>query len=129
MRHPPAAECLEESHRRPFLCCVCFPLFFVATAVFPRKGLFCRWNRAARIFSRVLLNCILNDQDVHRAKVSHRILPRRSSRASRYATGLKWRGSLRANNYFFLGEIFNAALSCASLSSPHASGFPECIAS
>ena len=130
MRHPPAAEDLEPSHWRPLLGCARLPLLFASTPVaeLPCQGLFCRRTRAVRIFSRVLLNRILNDQYVHRAKVSHCILPTNTLlEPLRDVTSLT--GEARANNHFFSGRFFNAALSCASLSSPHASGFPERIAS
>jgi hypothetical protein len=106
MRHPPAAENLEPSHWRPLLCCARFSLLFASTPVaeLPSQGLFCRRTRAVRIFSRILLNCILNDHDVHRAKVSHCILPTTLSRASSRCHRSQWPGSLRANNHFFSGD-------------------------
>ena len=75
MRHPPAAEALEQSHWRPLFCCARLPPLFASTAVaeLPCQGLFCRRSPTVRIFSRVLLNRVLNDQYVHRAKVHHRI--------------------------------------------------------
>jgi len=106
MRHPPAAEALEQSHGRPLLGCAHLPPLFASTAVaeLPCQGLFCRRSRAARIFSRVLLNRILNDQYVHRTKVSHCILPKHSFKASSRFHRIQWRGSLRANNHFSLGD-------------------------
>ena len=77
MRHPPAAEDLEQSQWLPLRRRARFPMLFVSALVaeLPRQRLFCGRSRAAWMFSRVLFHCVLNDQYVHGAKVSHRILP------------------------------------------------------
>jgi len=77
MQHPPRTKALKDSQPPSLRCYARLPLLlpFTAGVEPPGQSLFCRGSRAVWIFPRVLLNRILNDQYVERAKSSHYNLP------------------------------------------------------